>query len=113
MSEYPGAPDEARNSFAVPTFVVALIAIAIGIAGQLIAVPSLAWQGDSRQYALVLGITSVFSGLLALTALILGLVGIGRPGSGRLALGIGIGIAIAELVGVLTGLLASGLASVL
>ena len=34
MSEYPGAPDEARNSFAVPTFVVALIAIAIGIAGS-------------------------------------------------------------------------------
>jgi hypothetical protein len=113
MSEYPGAPDEPRNPFAVPTFVIALVAIAIGIAGQLIAVPALALQGDSQQYTLVLGITSVFSGLFALTALILGLVGVGRPGSGRLALGMGLGIAIAELVGVLIGLLASGLLSVL
>lgn len=113
MSENPGAPDEPRNPFAVPTFVIALVAIAIGIVGQLIAVPALAWESNAEKYTLVLGIASVFSGLLALTALILGLVGIGRRGSGRLALGMGIGIAIAELVGVLTGLLASGLLSVL
>lgn len=109
----PGFREEPRNPLAVVTFVLALIAIAIGIVGQLIAVPALATQRDPQLYSLVLGVASVFSGLLALAALIIGLVGIGRPGSGRLALGMGIGIAIAELVGVLTGLLATGLLSVL
>jgi hypothetical protein len=113
MSEYPGAPDEPRNALAVPTFVIALVAIAISIGGQLVAVPSLAAQGDPQQYSLILGISTIFAGLLALIALILGLVGIGRPGAGRLALGMGIGIAIAVLVAVLTGLLVSGLLSVL
>lgn len=92
--------------------ILGVIAIVISIASNLV-VQSMIYTDGYSSVMLISGFGSLLAFVAGLAALILGLVGLRRPGAPHAAAGIAVGIGIAQVVGILSNYLVNFAATML
>lgn len=99
----------AGNPLALAALICGAVAVVVGVVNQLAGI-ALLRAANFDLYGLVNGVVSVLVLLLALAALILGLVA-SRRSTGRLRAGIGIGIGAAVSISIIVGFAVSAILS--
>lgn len=108
---YPSTPIAASTSNAAgrASLVVAVVIVGVGVLQQLATyvLPTLLYGLGSgmSEISWVFGAFGLLIGVLAIVALILGIIGLSRPGTTKAAAGAGTAIGASSLLSVMIGLL--------
>lgn len=107
----PPAPPSAPNSLGKTALILALVVLALDFVYAIARAPLMV-TGDHRLLGLVDTIAGAVMAILAIAALILGLIGITSRGTTKIAASLAVGVGVALVIGTIAGALFSFLISI-